>query len=72
MINGFARPGHEFTSNTTRIYNDNACVFCWNDEVFTFDPSDWDWFPVYKGTKKQHVCQRSISTKKVFDVLNLQ
>jgi autotransporter strand-loop-strand O-heptosyltransferase len=72
MINGFARPGHEFTSNTTRIYNDNTCVFCWNDEVFTFDPSDWDWCPVYKGTKKQHVCQRSISTKKVFDVLNLQ
>lgn len=71
MINGFAKPGHEFTSNTTRIYNDNTCVFCWNDEVFTFDPSDWDWCPVYKGTKKQHICQRSITPKQVFEKLGL-
>ena len=69
MINGFAKLGHEFTSNTTRIYNDNTCVFCWNDEVFTFDPSDWDWCPVYKGTKKQHICQRSITPLQVFQQL---
>ncbi len=69
MINGFAKPGHEFTLNTTRIYNDNTCVFCWNDEVFTFNPADWDWCPVYKGTKKQHVCQRSITPKQVFEKL---
>jgi autotransporter strand-loop-strand O-heptosyltransferase len=71
MINGFAKSGHEFTSNTTRIFNDNTCVFCWNDEVFTFDPSDWDWCPVYKGTKKQHICQRSITPQQVFEKLKL-
>ena len=69
MINGFARPDHEFTTNITKIYNDNTCIFCWNDEVFVFDPGDWDWCPVYKGTKKQHVCQRSITPLQVFQQL---
>jgi autotransporter strand-loop-strand O-heptosyltransferase len=69
MVNGFARPEHEFTSNVTRIYNDNTCVFCWNDEVFVFDGGDWDWCPVYKGTKKQHICQRSITPLQVFNNL---
>jgi autotransporter strand-loop-strand O-heptosyltransferase len=69
MINGFAEPGHEFTSNLTRIYNDNTCIFCWNDEVFVFDSGDWDWCPVYKGTKKQHICQKSITPLQVFNHL---
>ena len=71
MINGFAKPGHEFTSNMTRIYNDNVCIFCWNDEVFTFDAGDWDWCPVYKGTSKQHICQKSITPLQVFEKLKL-
>lgn len=66
MVNGFAKEGHEFIENVTRIYNDNTCIFCWNDEVFVFDPGDWDWCPVYKGTKKQHVCQKSITALQVF------
>jgi glycosyltransferase involved in cell wall biosynthesis len=69
MINGFARPDHEFTTNITKIYNDNTCIFCWNDEVFVFDGGDWDWCPVYKGTTKQHVCQRSITPLQVFQQL---
>ncbi len=69
MVNGFARPDHEFTTNVTRIYNDNTCIFCWNDEVFVFDGGDWDWCPVYKGTKKQHICQRSITPLQVFQQL---
>ena len=69
MINGFARPDHEFVNNITKIYNDNVCVFCWNDEEFVFDPGDWDWCPVYKGTKKQHICQKSITPLQVFNKL---
>ena len=69
MINGFAKPEHEFTSNVTRIYNDNTCIFCWNDEIFVFESGDWDWCPVYKGTKKQHICQRSITPLQVFNHL---
>jgi len=71
MINGFAKDGHEFTSNVTRIYNDNTCISCWNDEVFVFDAGDWDWCPVYKGTKKQHVCQKSITPLQVFQKLKI-
>ena len=71
MINGFAKDGHEFTENATRIYNDNTCIVCWNDEVFVFDGGDWDWCPVYKGTKKQHVCQKSITPLQVFDKLKI-
>jgi autotransporter strand-loop-strand O-heptosyltransferase len=70
MINGFARPNHEFTTNCTKIYNDNTCIFCWNDEVFTFDPGNWNWCPVYEGTKKQHICQRSITPLQVFEKIS--
>ena len=71
MINGFAHPEHEFVSNTTRIYNDNVCIFCWNDEVYTFNAGDWDWCPVYKGTEKQHICQKSITPLQVFNKLKI-
>jgi len=66
MINGFSVEGHEFTENITKITK-NVCIKCWNDEVHIFDAGDWDWCPVYKGTKLQHVCQKSI---KPIDVLS--
>jgi len=70
MINGFSKEGHEFTTNVTRIYNNNTCIFCWNDEEFVFETKDWDWCPVYKGTKKQHICQKSINPIAVFDKIS--
>jgi autotransporter strand-loop-strand O-heptosyltransferase len=71
MINGFSKNGHEFTSNVTRIFNDNVCIFCWNDELFTFDAGNWDWCPVYQGTNKQHICQKSITPIQVFNKLKI-
>lgn len=71
MINGFSEEGHEFSTNITKIYNKNTCIFCWNDEVFSFDSGDWDWCPVYKGTKKQHICQKSITPLQVFNSLKI-
>lgn len=70
MINGFAEEGHEFTNNLTKITN-NLCIKCWNDPVFSFDASDWDWCPVYKGTERQHICQKSITPLQVFNTLQL-
>lgn len=70
MINGFSKDGHEFTKNVTRIFN-NVCIFCWNDEIFSFDAGDWDWCPVFKGTSKQHICQKSITPSQVFEKLSL-
>jgi hypothetical protein len=66
MISGFSSDDHEFQNNVTRISN-LVCVKCWNDPVFTFDGGDWNWCPVYKGTEKQHICQKSITVKQVYD-----
>jgi len=66
MINGFVEEGHEFTKNMKKITK-NRCIKCWNDPVHVFDAGDWDWCPVYKGTKLQHICQKDITP---IDVLN--
>ena len=68
MINGFAKEGHEFTNKLTKITND-VCIKCWNDPVHTFDSGDWNWCPVYKGSKLQHICQQSITVNQVFDAV---
>jgi autotransporter strand-loop-strand O-heptosyltransferase len=60
MINGFSEKNHEFTSRVTRIMTDN-CFPCWTNPNFTFDAGDWDWCPIWKGTDKQHICQKSIT-----------
>jgi autotransporter strand-loop-strand O-heptosyltransferase len=60
MINGFAEKNHEFTSRVTRVMTDN-CFPCWTNPNFTFDAGDWDWCPIWKGTDKQHICQKSIT-----------
>jgi autotransporter strand-loop-strand O-heptosyltransferase len=60
MINGFSEKNHEFTSRVTRIMTDN-CFPCWTNPNFVFDAGDWDWCPIWKGTNKQHICQKSIT-----------
>jgi autotransporter strand-loop-strand O-heptosyltransferase len=70
MIAGFSENNHEFSYNMTRVSN-NLCIKCWNDPVLTFDGGDWDWCPVYKGTERQHICQKSITPLQVFNSLPL-
>lgn len=70
MINGFSEDEHEFKNNIKKINND-VCIRCWNDPVHIFDPGDWDWCPVYKGTPKQHICQKSITPLQVFNSLDI-
>lgn len=64
MIAGFSRDNHEFQKKVIRISND-VCIKCWNDDVLVFDTGEWDWCPVYKGTEKQHICQKSITPSQV-------
>ena len=45
------------------------CIKCWNDPVHIFDPGNWDWCPVYEGTKLQHICQKSITVEQVFNII---
>ena len=69
MINGFVEKDHEFTTKVTRVANDNACFPCWTNPNFTFDAGDWDWCPIWKGTDKQHICQKSITPNQVFKIV---
>jgi autotransporter strand-loop-strand O-heptosyltransferase len=69
MISGFSSKDHEFQSNNIRIQNEHACNSCWGNTNFTFDPGDWDWCPIWKGTDKQHICEKSISSLNVFNLL---
>lgn len=71
MISGFTQKDHEFQSNNIRIQNEHACNSCWANINFTFDPGDWDWCPIWKGTDKQHICEKSISPITVFTKLPL-
>jgi autotransporter strand-loop-strand O-heptosyltransferase len=66
MINGFSEKNHEFTSRVTRIMTDN-CFPCWTNPNFAFDAGDWDWCPIWKGTDKQHICQKSITPQMVIN-----
>ena len=70
MLSGFSEEFNEFKKNNIRISN-NLCIKCWNDSEMIFDAGDWDWCPVYRGTKKQHVCQKSISVEQVLKKLPL-
>jgi autotransporter strand-loop-strand O-heptosyltransferase len=71
MISGFTQKDHEFQSNNIRIQNEHACNSCWNNINFTFDPGNWDWCPIWEGTDKQHICEKSISPITVFSLLPL-
>jgi autotransporter strand-loop-strand O-heptosyltransferase len=71
MINNFSDINHEFTTNTTRIYNHNVCNSCWTNPNFKFDKGDWNWCPIHKGTPRQHECQKSITTEDVIAKLPL-
>ena len=66
LISGFTPKHHEFTTNVTRIINEHACNSCWSNTNFSFDGGDWDWCPIWKGTDKQHICQKSISPVSVY------
>ncbi len=68
MLAGFSEAYNEFKHNNIRISNEK-CIKCWNDPVLKFDAGDWDWCPVYKGTKFQHICQKSITVEQVIKKL---
>jgi len=67
MICGFTEKDHEFQTNITRLHNEQSCNSCWSNTNFIFDGGDWNWCPIWKGTDKQHICQKSISPKMVMD-----
>ena len=48
MVSSFSNPICEFTTNITRIYSDTPFSGYYNNPLYTFDPSDWNWNPFLK------------------------
>jgi autotransporter strand-loop-strand O-heptosyltransferase len=63
MISNFTEDWNEF--DCYRVKNENVCHGCWNNPNFKFNPGDWLWCPVYKGTDKQFICHTSITPEMV-------
>ena len=65
MISNFTEDWNEFSC--IRITNKDVCHGCWNNQNFSFNPGDWNWCPVNKGTDKQFICHTSITADMVID-----
>ena len=65
MISNFTEDWNEFSC--IRITNKDVCHGCWNNQNFSFNPGDWNWCPVHKGTNKQFICHTSITADMVID-----
>jgi autotransporter strand-loop-strand O-heptosyltransferase len=69
MISGVTSEDNEFEEDTIRIINKNVCHGCINKPEITFDPGDWLWCPLHKGTDRQFECSKTITPEEVFDVI---
>ena len=69
MISNFTEPDHEFTTKCYRVTNNNVCNGCWNNPMFKFDKSDWNWCPEHKGTERQFECHKQITPEMVEEKL---
>lgn len=68
MISGVTGVDNEFQTDTLKIVEKSVCHGCINmPDKYKFDPGDWNWCPVHKGTSKQFECTTSITPERVFE-----
>jgi autotransporter strand-loop-strand O-heptosyltransferase len=67
MISNFTEDWSEFKCH--RITKKNVCHGCWNNPNFSFDPGDYNWCPIHKGTNRQFECHNSITAGMVIDYI---
>jgi autotransporter strand-loop-strand O-heptosyltransferase len=65
LISGFTDVYTEPTDGIRRIINKNVCNSCWSK--FDFNPADWNWCPVHKGTVRQFECSKTITSQQVIN-----
>lgn len=70
MINNFLPYGYEFTQGLTKVENYSVCNNCWVNTNYQFDRGNWEWCPKNENTPLQHICQKSITPQKVFNILS--
>ena len=63
IISGFTDEDLEPTKGVIRIINKNVCNSCWS--THDFNPGDWNFCPVHKGTERQFECSKSITSSQV-------
>jgi len=69
IISGFTDDYVEPQEGIIRIINKEVCHGCWGK--YNFDPSDWRWCPVHKGTDREFECTKEISSKSVIYEIKL-
>jgi autotransporter strand-loop-strand O-heptosyltransferase len=67
LISGFTDIYLEPFDGIKRIINTNVCNSCWHDHEF--DPGDWNWCPIHKGTEQQFECSKEITSENVISIL---
>ncbi len=66
MISGVSYPYCEPQDGVFRVYSPpGTCTGCFNK--YKFDPGDWNWCPIYKGTKSEFICTKDISSEDVIE-----
>jgi autotransporter strand-loop-strand O-heptosyltransferase len=65
LISGFTDEITEPVIGINRVINKNVCNGCWN--THTFDPGDWKWCPLHKGTDRQFECSKTITSEMVIN-----
>jgi autotransporter strand-loop-strand O-heptosyltransferase len=68
IISGFTDVDLEPINGVTRIIDKNVCNSCWSSHEF--DPGDWNWCPIQKGTDRQFECSKVITGRDVINEIN--
>jgi autotransporter strand-loop-strand O-heptosyltransferase len=63
LISGFTDVYTEPMNGIRRIINKEVCNSCWNK--YEFNPGDWNWCPVNKGTDREFECSKTITSSMV-------
>jgi hypothetical protein len=76
MISNFTEDWNEMDlkdPNYIRITNKSVCHGCWNkvNKEYKFDPTDWYWCPLHKGTDREFECHKSITPSMVMEKIKM-
>ena len=69
IISGFTDVDLEPTEGVIRIINKEVCNSCWSNHEF--DPGDWNWCPINKGTNEQFICSKAITGQDVINKIEM-
>ena len=65
LISGFTDVFMEPMNGIRRVINEDVCHGCWS--YYIFNPGDWNWCPVHKGTDRQFECSKTITSEQVIN-----